>query len=137
MKLKFAHICDSTILSKENKLSVIGIFSEINAQRFPMVHGHFDLALCLEFEEEDAGKQETVEICLRDPEAKPLRTVNGKINVPPQITPGQKVQLVLAFDLVTFTSPGMHQMDVSIGGQRIEAWPLNLIHRGEQNASKT
>ena len=49
LKVNFFHICDSTIFDQATgKLSIIGIFTNINAPNFPAMHPMMSLVIGLE-----------------------------------------------------------------------------------------
>lgn len=55
MKINFAHLCDYGTISKEGKLSVLGIFSNINTAKLPSVHPQMFVAFELEIPAAQVG----------------------------------------------------------------------------------
>ena len=62
MDVTFAHLCDYATISRENKLSVLGIFSQINALEIPFVHPQAYLAFEVEADYAEIGKPFRIEI---------------------------------------------------------------------------
>ena len=77
LKINFLHICEQTILSSDNKVSIINIFSGINVKAFPTLHSKF----CVIVNTSGlAGRyNESVEII--SPDGKSIVKVEGEIEI--------------------------------------------------------
>jgi uncharacterized protein DUF6941 len=62
MQINFAHLCDYASVSREGKLSVMGIFDKINAQQLPYTHPQAFLAFQIEINSAEAGRPFAIEI---------------------------------------------------------------------------
>ena len=103
MDVTFAHLCDYASISREGKLSVMGIFSQINAAAVPLVHPQAYLAFELEANYAEVGKPFTIDIEIVDEDGAGAVRVHadGVIQTPAPAKPGEKPRI---FQFLTFNN---------------------------------
>lgn len=119
MKVSFIHICDYATVSREGKLSIMGIFDRIFAQSFPAVHAMLYLAFEIELIPAELGRQFQIEIHLTDADGGKLLTANAEMQVDPALAKaGDTVHLpqVLQFAGVQLPKAGRYSFHVFLNG---------------------
>ena len=77
VKLKFLHICEQTIISSDDKVSIINIFSGISTKGFPVIHPKFCVVANVKG---PVGRyKESIEII--SPDEKSIIKVEGEIEI--------------------------------------------------------
>lgn len=89
MKLAFMHVCDYASLSREGKLSVMGIFQNISAPNVPVTHPMMYLAFGIEVNKAEFGRPIKMEIELVDNDGKKLIRAEAQIGFAGQAPPGR------------------------------------------------
>lgn len=72
MRVKYAMLADYAMLSRDNKISVIGIFDEINAPVLPFTMPQMYVVVALEGEVSEIDQEFTLELLLWDPDGNSL-----------------------------------------------------------------
>jgi hypothetical protein len=131
MRVTFAHLCDYATVSKEGKLSVLGIFSTISVSQIPARHAQMFLAFELELEPLELNHDFNIEIRCRDADGGPVFAIQGTMNLEGQAKPGQKPRIGQTVQLTNteFRRPGDYDVTIQISG-RVEATvPFSVIER--------
>ena len=82
LKVNFFHVCDSAMVEEgTGKLSIIGIFENINAQSFPVMHA--TMSVVVGFENNNPGLYDT-ELVFLDEKGEILK-IPAKINIGPNL----------------------------------------------------
>ncbi|MCK5386664.1 MAG: hypothetical protein KAJ39_05735 [Gammaproteobacteria bacterium] len=80
-KLIFSHICDHVLISQEGKLSVIGIFKEINGINIPSIHPLMILVFEINLGDKESHR---LRIEFKDPDGEnikePINILDVKVN---------------------------------------------------------
>ena len=112
MKIKYAHLCDYAMVSREGKLSVLGIFTRITSARLPWVHPQAYIAFEIELNYAEVGKEFSVKIEL-------VNADGGRIF-------GAEAQIMAQGSAKIGQNPGIPQV-IGIGGMRFEnEGPYNI-----------
>jgi hypothetical protein len=127
MRLKFAHLCDSTIISVEQKLSIIGIFTNTHTDRIPYIHAKMELALGLQIEPDDIGKTHAVSVVMLSPDGVRMRQVDGGVEVDESARFLGCVNLAIPFLGVQFNDFGAHRIDVFLDGKQVEGIEFEVL----------
>jgi hypothetical protein len=132
LKVNFAHLCDYASVSREGKLSVMGIFANIFAKEAPIVHGAMHLAFELEIQRAELGRKNLIEIRLAAADGQPLLKVEAEIQVSPKIgvsvpsgTP-IRVPQVVAFNGVKLPQFGPYSFDIFVNGDHKQGVSFDL-----------
>src|SRR5690349_12260305 len=91
MEVTFAHLCDYATVSREGKLSIMGIFSQINAPKVPIVHPQMFLAFEFSFDYAEVGREFTYEIQIVDEDGHKIWGIEtgGAIQSQTPVKPGE------------------------------------------------
>lgn len=108
---KLILLADSTIIDKEGKLSILGIFDRIFANQHPAVHPHFDLVMILEGEDGDYKER----AILRDPDGVELIKSDY---LPFKVNNG-KAQIVNQFQNIVLPKKGQYKLEIEVEGQGV------------------
>jgi hypothetical protein len=115
MQITFAHLCDYALVSREGKLSVMGIFSQINGAKLPLVHPQAYLAFELAIGYAEVGKPITIDIQIVDADGSKIlgARVNGAIHAGTAAKPGESPQIgqILAIQNLTFPKFGTYNVN--------------------------
>ena len=124
MELKMGLIADYANITQDGKLNVMGIFSRILAQAFPVTHPVMHLVLVFNAGTAERGREKEVQIRLLDDDGQSVIDINGKFTVPDQ--PGATVDLqqIFAIQLLQFKKPGHYAFHVLINGDTKAILPL-------------
>lgn len=128
MNLLYGMVCEDASSREDGRVDVAGIFHQLYAPGFPAQQDRLVLAMAIEWEESEEGRQE-FRIDLTDPTGAPALTIQGHTDVsgwaageaPPQ------TRLVMPLDGVVFPAPGTYRFELLIGGARHTLCPLHLI----------
>ena len=117
MKINFAHLSDYASISREGKLSVMGIFDRLTYAQVPAVHPVMYLAFEVELSRDELGQPFTLRIDLVDQDGKLVNQVvaQGGINLKPgktiDITDVPHIPQVISFGSVTFQQHGGYNVN--------------------------
>jgi hypothetical protein len=115
MDLSYFLTADYANITQDGKLNVMGIFSSINAYRFPAVHRQMYLVAQLTAGPFEYGRSCEVMIRLIDEDASELLNFNVSVDVPAG-DQGQivHVNLFWRLDNVQFSRPGRHVFGILV-----------------------
>lgn len=121
MQITFAHLCDYASVSLDGKLSVMGIFSQINGQQIPLTHPQAYLAFQIDLNYAEIGRPLEIEIQIVDQDGKSLFGAKGSAAFQPggpAPKPGKNGQIgqIIAFNNLTFASAGTYDINVFLNG---------------------
>lgn len=106
---KFIIICERAFLTAgSNNLNLIGIFSQINADKFPCTYPAF--ALVVNFDAAQPG-QHVLRTDITDPTGKQV----AHTELPVAVTAGN-MQVIANFEHMQFAVPGAYTLAVSLDG---------------------
>ena len=124
MKVTFFHLCDYAILSSDRKLSVMGIWSRINARKLPYVLPQVFLAFEIELNYAELGRPLKIEVKGVDADGKPSFGAEMEMTFgSAQAKPGDKPRIgqVIKLHGLQFVRDGAYDINVFING--------NLVHQ--------
>jgi hypothetical protein len=126
-EVKLAVLCDYALTSQDGKLSILGIFSQMNLGQLPGVSPPFFVVVVLTL---DRGTF-PVRFGIVDPSG-------GSVlpEEPPPFDvqvdmPGTDTNLVLQFNNLPLSRPGIYQMQVFLEGRLIYSLPLSVQAAGD------
>jgi hypothetical protein len=125
-------LCDYALTSQDGKISAIGIFSQINVQRLPALHGRLFIVAVLEA---DPGAY-NLTLQVVGPDGKPLMAQPPHVRI--QVPQGASTANIVA-DLKGFriSELGRHRIEIHAGERVLGGSPftVRLIWRQQQPAS--
>jgi hypothetical protein len=119
--IRLALVCDYALKSQDDKLSVLGIFSQINLAEVPGASPPFFVVVSIGM---DVGNHQ-VRVGVLNP-------MGGNVlPEPPQFEvdveqPGAATDLLLQFNGLPFERTGIYQIQVFVDGLLIHSLPLNV-----------
>ena len=127
MDVTLALLADYANVTREGKLNVMGIFSDINAPIFPWVHPQMQLVLDLEAGAAEWDTQKKVEIKLLDEDANTILAIGADVKVP-RGQPGRRVHVnsILTLGNIKFNKSGDYEFAILIGGETKKEIPLRV-----------
>jgi hypothetical protein len=116
VELKFFLMADYASISADQKLSINGIFQNINALQFPTTHPVMYLVAQLQAGPAEYGRTFTLQIKLLGEDADVLTELSGKAIVPTPPVRGASafVNNVIQLVNVVFPKPGRYQFSLLI-----------------------
>lgn len=129
MKIKWAHLCDYATVSREGKVSVLGIFTYINAPKFPMSHALMYLVFEIEMSSVELDRDIRARIELTSADGVSLRKAEAQFRVGGKVAPGTLAQVpqIIPVPLLTFGEPGSYQWSIWLN-ERLEEQVRFEVH---------
>lgn len=120
--------CDQVITDKTNKHTLVGLFSDIRAKKFPARHLH--MVLFCGWLNRGRDENYNVKVCITSPDKKELGKIEGEVKFKKDklITYG-----IFNFDGILFEQEGMHYFEIYFDNEKIIEVPIKLI-RIESNS---
>lgn len=120
MKVNFAHVCDYASVSKEGKLSAMGIFTRIYVTSLPAVHPLMFLAFELEVRPAELGHPVKLGIKLVDADGQKMVESEADVKVAGTVTNADPVQIpqFVAFGGMPIPRIGRYSFDIFVN----DAW---------------
>lgn len=127
-EVKLAVLCDYALTSQDGKLSILGMFSQMNLAEMPGVSPPFFVVVVLTL---DRGTF-PVRFGIVDPTG-----VSVLPEEPPPIDvevemPGADTNLVLQFNNLPLSRPGIYQLQVFVDGRFVHSLPLSVQSAGAE-----
>jgi hypothetical protein len=121
-QVKLAVLCDYALTSQDGKLSILGIFSQMNLAQIPGASPPFFVVVVLTL---DRGKF-PVRFGLSDPSGQSvLPEEPPPFDVQVEM-PGTDTNLVLQFNNLPLNRPGIYQIQMFLEGRLIHSIPLSV-----------
>ncbi|SHH60941.1 hypothetical protein SAMN02745823_00463 [Sporobacter termitidis DSM 10068] len=111
MKLKYSFVCDSANISLQGNLNALGIFSNINAPKYPLTYSRFFYVANVVFHRSEAGPHKFRLSFVNDDGRDIVSPIEGALNATPQVLSNN---LLLELNGITFPGPGVYQIDLSV-----------------------
>jgi len=119
IKTNFILTCEQAFLTAHtNNLNLIGIFTNINAEHFPLLYRRFDLVI--NFDIDTVGIR-TLRTVVLDNEGADVIQSDVAINVT-----STTFQVITHFENLTFVKPGRYELKVYIDGSHIGSRMLTV-----------
>jgi hypothetical protein len=129
MTLLYAHLADAIIVSREGKLSIIGIFQSLHPPALPFLMPRMELVLGIGLERHDSSNRQVICARVIDPDAQELHQAQINIDVPTILTQTQELQVSLGLTLVTFSKFGPHSLEVYINDDLVLTRPIEVSNK--------
>lgn len=121
MKVRYAHLCDYAVISREGKLSVMGIFNRINSKQLPAVHPNACLAFEIELNHAEVNREIALKIEVVDADGSRLASIDGAITVSGarKIGTRPRVPQIIRFSQMQFPAEGPYNVNIWLN-ERLE-----------------
>ena len=129
MKIDIAAIADYAMLDQSGKMSIIGVFTQINALSFPMTYPRFFVCLRITCRPVESGSSHQLAIRIQDADGGALAKLEGAFQVPqvPQDGGWPNVQAVLELAGVQFPRPGTYSVEIAIDQRHQTSIALRVV----------
>jgi hypothetical protein len=132
VRVLYAVICEGASDRPDGRMDMHGVFHQLYAPGFPAQQDRMVLAVAVEWEGGEHGRQ-TFRIDLLDPTRTPSLTINGHTDITPT-PPGEappQTRLVLPLEGIVFPAAGTYLFQLHVGEQAVPLAPLHLVeHEG-------
>lgn len=128
MRVLYALICEEAAAREDGRVDARGIFHQLFAPGFPAQQDHMVVAVAVEWDEGETGRQE-FRIDLLDPSRSPSLTINGHTDVGPReaMSGPPQTRLVMPLEGVIFPEAGTYLFRMHVAGREIDLCPIHLI----------
>ena len=108
-------VADYANMTSNNKINIMGIFTEINPNAYPYNHQNIFLVMKLKAAPEDIGKSKNLVISFFDTDKQEKLTIPQEITVP-EMKKGRLPEFagVVSINNLTFEKPGYYSFALSI-----------------------
>ncbi len=128
MRVLYALICEHAEARDDARMDVRGVFHHLFAPGYPAQQHRLVLAVALEWEEGEEGRN-PFRIDLLDPARSPILTISGHTDVGArnEREPPPRTVLVMPLENVVFPTPGRFEFELHVREERWRLAPLHLI----------
>ncbi|MFA5092357.1 MAG: hypothetical protein WC543_00170 [Candidatus Omnitrophota bacterium] len=121
-------LADSSNISREGKLNILGIFDIIFARSFPLVHSSMQLVMRLEAPYSEVGTQQNIRVRLLNADGTQILEVAGTVGLAGG-TPGEDIisNHILNLNNVVFPTSGRYAFHILINDTERQTVPLKII----------
>ena len=130
MKLRYAHVCETTILGHNGNISIINAFDSVYFPQLPGQITKISFTGGFEVERDDAGRRFEIVVRLVDPNGHLLNELSGELNVEPQLGELPFHNLGWGLDGQIVEEYGRYEMEVVIDREVVCVIPI-LVKRTE------
>jgi hypothetical protein len=129
MELTFLHIADYASLTADQKLNVMGIFRNISAPRFPVVHPEMYVVAQLSARSSEFGRNFTWTIKLLNEDAsQEIISFENSASVPSNDRGlPTNMNIILRLVNTVFPGPGTYEFSVLVDGDTKGSLPVEVI----------
>ncbi|HEY7127830.1 MAG TPA: hypothetical protein VH540_28125 [Ktedonobacterales bacterium] len=123
----FAVLADYANLTSDGKLNIMGIFNEIRARSFPVVHPQMRLVLQLEGSPAERGSTKNIQITLLDADGKQLLEVAAPFSIPETAPLKPVLQSVVELAGISFPHQGDYTFSILVNGEEKATVPFSVV----------
>lgn len=136
MKINFAHLCDYALISRDGKLSVMGLFDNINVAQLPAAHPTAFLAFEIGLHTAELGRPFALRIDCVDQDGRLLFQASANLHLAaregftPTIGDKPRVPQVIGIANLLLQRDGPHQINIWLA-ERLEhtlEFRVALVH---------
>ncbi len=133
MRVKIAALADYATISQEKKLSILGIFSQINASDVPCAHPQMVIVVQFEFEPPEAGHEKHFGIELQDEDGRLITSITGT-GIIPESKEAEPVVVNQAVTLrnIVFPEFGQYEFKILLDGEPVETLAFRVVRTTRQ-----
>lgn len=128
MQVKFALLADYAIIARDNKISLLGIFDQINLPQIPgAMPTPMYLAVSVEGEASEIGNSFNLELLLWDPDGNQVFASETEFTfADPQPSPRPTHNTLIGLHGLRFTQAGDHSLIVRVNGEERRRVPIRV-----------
>lgn len=128
MHVQYLALCDQVIVATDGRPSLIGVFSELQAQTLPFTLPRLAVAARLLFTADEFDRTFRVELVITDPAGAEIGRPGGEVSLP-TAPPGAEslaIDLPLQFDLFEIAKTGRYTFVLQMDGAAVAGAQLNV-----------
>ena len=128
MHVQYLALCDQVIVGTDGRPSLIGIFSDLQAQSVPFTLPRLAVVARLLFTAEEFNRSYRVEVAITDPAGTELGRPGGDVTLPapPPGAESLAIDLPLQFDLFEVARTGRYTFVLHVDGAAVAGAQLNV-----------
>ena len=128
MHVQYLALCDQVIVGTDGRPSLIGVFSELQAQSVPFTLPRLAVAARLLFTADEFNHSYRVEVAITDPAGTELGRPGGEVTLPapPPGAESLAIDLPLQFDLFEVARTGRYTFVLHVDGAAVAGAQLNV-----------
>lgn len=115
MRSNFTIICDNAFTDKEDRLTIIQVFTRINAVKFPALHPRFTIVTNFSPEKTDLKKEFNHAVVITNPDGKEIIKAKTPSWVVNDI--GKDFQFIHYFTGIIFEKEGRYTINITINNE--------------------
>lgn len=127
MIVELLAVADHASVTKEDKLNILGIFSEINATELPARHLIMAVVFQVIASANETGTTHEMSIALLDPDGVELQAVNGEVEIPSGLS-DVRLNGIINLSGLVFEKEGRHEVALLIHGERARSVSF-IVHK--------
>jgi hypothetical protein len=123
-----AVLADYAVVSQDGKLSVMGIFQEVNPPVLPFALPQMYLVVSFAAGPAEFDTVKDIKIALLDNDGNEMLALEGQVPVPRPPRPGSRAYMnqIIGLHGVTFERPGDYGFAILVGGETKETLSLHV-----------
>lgn len=131
MEVKLAVLADAANISKEGKLNVLGVFTQVNATTFPLVWPSMALVIGVEGDVSEAEETHQLTVRIVDEDGNQMVELEGTLGLrkPPDMALPATGGIILNLRGTQFDKAGIYTFDILIDGRYEDAIPLHVLKK--------
>lgn len=120
MNVTLAVLADYANTSKEGKLNILGVFTEINPPFLPWNQPQMYVVVSMQAEPSEAGTDMPFSILLWDGDGKEILNLEQKLSIPAPGRPGTRATInnIIGLAGVPFNKPGEYAFYIRVAGEQ-------------------
>ena len=128
MHVQYLALCDQVVVGNDGRPSLIGVFSELQAQAVPFTLPRLAVAARLLFTTDEFDRSYRVEVAITDPAGVEIGRPGGEVTLPPAPsgTDSLAIDLPLQFDLFEIGKTGRYTFVLHVDGAAVAGAQLNV-----------
>ncbi len=119
--VKVALLCDYALTGIDQRMSLIGLFNNINFPTLPAAYPQFFVVFILNLEQ----GQHQIHLGIVNPSGQHMLPEAEPVPVDVEMS-GAETNLVIGFNNIQFDRPGIYQVQLYIGGRLSHTIPLSV-----------
>lgn len=124
--VKVGLLCDYALTGMDQRLSLIGLFNNINFPSLPAAYPQFFVVFVLNLDR----AQHEVHLGIVNPTGQQMLPDAEPVSVDVEV-PGAETNLVIGFNNIQFDRPGIYQVQLFVNARLVHSIPLNVQAVGD------
>lgn len=137
MDVTLAVLADYANISKEGKLNILGVFTEVNPPLLPWNLPQMYIVVSMEAGTSEAGTEMPFRILLWDGDGKEILNLEQKVPIPAPSRPGARATInnIIGLAGVPFNKPGEYAFYIHVAGEEKRRIAFRVNEPPERSAT--